>query len=275
MQISNSNITSETIAIIVVGIIIMVVLVNIFIFLFVLSFKKREFELKINNEKINANYERQMLNLQNETRINEMKYFARELHDNLGQITSQLKRYLDYNIEQNRILESNSGSELINQLKIEIRRLSTRYNHFVFNDINLVDSISNDILRISKFSNMMIDLNIPDDDIILDNSAKAEVFRIYQELINNTMNHSKAKNAKISMSSNAKTPLEMIIQDDGIGFDPVLMKKGSGLHNVTERAKQIGGEITFQSNPGSGTLTTLTIIHTLNDSYSRIKNSHN
>lgn len=242
----------------------MVVLVNVFIFWFVLSLKKREFESKMNIEKINANYERQMFNLKNETRNTEMKYFARELHDNLGQITSQLKRFLEFNIEQNRILEANSGSELINQLKIEIRRLSTRYNHFVLNEINLVDSISNDILRISKFSNMMIDLNIPDGDFILENTVKAEVFRIYQELINNTMNHSKAKNVKISMNSNALASMEMIIEDDGIGFDPTLMKKGSGLYNVTERAKQIGGTIIFQSNPGYGTLTTLTIINALN-----------
>jgi signal transduction histidine kinase len=255
---------NQFIAIFVIGIIILVVLVNVFIFWFVLSIKKREFESKMNIEKINANYERQMFNLKNETRNTEMKYFARELHDNLGQITSQLKRFLDFNIEQKKIIETNSGSELINQLKIEIRRLSTRYNHFVFDEINLVDSISNDILRISKFSNMMIDLNIPEDDIIAENNIKAEVFRIYQELINNTMNHSKAKNMKISMNSNALASMELIIEDDGIGFDPTLMKKGSGLYNVTERAKQIGGTIIFQSNPGSGTLTTLTIINALN-----------
>lgn len=255
---------NQFIAIFVIGIIILVVLVNVFIFWFVLSLKKREFESKMNIEKINANYEREMFNIKNETRNTEMKYFARELHDNLGQITSQLKRFLDFNIEQKKIIETNSGSELINQLKIEIRRLSTRYHHFVFDEINLVDSISNDILRISKFSNMMIDLNIPDDDFILENTAKSEVFRIYQELINNTMNHSKAKNVKISMSSNALASMEMIIEDDGIGFDPTLMKKGSGLYNVTERAKQIGGNIIFKSNPGSGTLTTLTIINALN-----------
>jgi signal transduction histidine kinase len=78
------------------------------------------------------------------------------------------------------------------------------------------------------------------------------------------MNHSKAKNVKISMNSNALASMEMIIEDDGIGFDPTLMKKGSGLYNITERAKQIGGTIIFHSNPGSGTLTTLTIINSLN-----------
>jgi glucose-6-phosphate-specific signal transduction histidine kinase len=182
----NLNIDNQLIAIFVAGIIIMVVIVNILIFWFVLSYKKREFDLKINSEKINANFELQLLNLKNETRNTEMKYFARELHDNLGQITSQLKRFLDFNIEQNKIIDSNSGSELIDKLKIEIRRLASRYNHFVFDEFNLIDSISNDILRISKFSNMMIDLHLPDDEVILENHIKAEVFRIYQELINNT-----------------------------------------------------------------------------------------
>ena len=266
MKSFNLNIDNQLIAIFVAGIIILVVIVNILIFWFVLSYKKREFDLKINSEKINANFELQLLNLKNETRNTEMKYFARELHDNLGQITSQLKRFLDFNIEQNKIIDSNSGSELIDKLKIEIRRLASRYNHFVFDEFNLIDSISNDILRISKFSNMMIDLHLPDDEVILENHIKAEVFRIYQELINNTMNHSKAKNVKILIHSNQLTSLEMIIEDDGIGFDPSQMKKGSGLYNVRERANQIGGCINFTSQSGVGTLTTLTINNSVNAS---------
>lgn len=75
---------NQFIALFVIGIIIMVMLVNIFIFWFVLSLKKREFESKINIEKINAKYEQQMLNLKNEIRNTEMRYFARELHDNVS-----------------------------------------------------------------------------------------------------------------------------------------------------------------------------------------------
>lgn len=264
MKTYNLNIDNQFIALFVIGVIIMVVIVNVFIFWFVLSHKKREFELKINSDKINANFELQMLKLKHETRNTEMKYFARELHDNLGQITSQLKMYLDFNDDQNKRMDADAGSELIDKLKIEIRRLSSRYNYFVFDEINLIDSISNDILRISKFSKMMIDLNLPIDDIILENHVKAEVFRIYQELINNTMNHSKAKNVKIFINSNDNVSLEMIIEDDGIGFDPSQMKKGSGLYNVNERANQIGGIINFTSHSGVGTLTTLTIRNSVN-----------
>jgi signal transduction histidine kinase len=78
------------------------------------------------------------------------------------------------------------------------------------------------------------------------------------------MNHSKAKNVKILINSNDNISLEMIIEDDGIGFDPSQMKKGAGLYNVKERANQIGGSINFTSQSGVGTLTTLTIRNSVN-----------
>lgn len=256
---------NQFIALFVIGIIIMVMLVNIFIFWFVLSLKKREFESKINIEKINAKYEQQMLNLKNEIRNTEMRYFARELHDNLGQITSQLKMFVDFTVEHKYLNSTNPGIELVDKLKIEIRRLSSRYNHFSFQEFNLIDSISNDILRIAKFSKMMIDLNLPSEEIILDNHRKAEVFRIYQELINNTLTHSNAKNIRISINSNKQYLLEMSIEDDGVGFDSSNMKTGSGLNNMKERTKQMDASLIINSRPGIGTLSKLALSRSLDE----------
>lgn len=256
---------NQFIALFVIGIIIMVMLVNIFIFWFVLSLKKREFESKINIEKINAKYEQQMLNLKNEIRNTEMRYFARELHDNLGQITSQLKMFVDFTVEHKYLNNTNPGIELVNKLKIEIRRLSSRYNHFSFQEFNLIDSISNDILRIAKFSKMMIDLNLPSEEIILDNHRKAEIFRIYQELINNTLTHSNAKNIRISIKSNKRYLLEMSIEDDGVGFNSNNMKISSGLNNIKERTKQMDASLVINSRPGIGTLSTLTLSRSLDE----------
>jgi len=90
---NNMGIDDQLVAVFFVGVIILVVVFNVFVFWFALSYKRKEFEFKINSEKLNANLEIQMLKLRNETRNTEMKYFARELHDNLGQITSQLKMF--------------------------------------------------------------------------------------------------------------------------------------------------------------------------------------
>jgi signal transduction histidine kinase len=261
----NLNIDKQFVAIFLIGIIIMVVLVNLIVFWFVFTYMKREYELKINTEKINASYERQMLNLKNETRNTEMKYFARELHDNLGQIASQLKMFVDFTVEHKYLNSTSPGIELVDKLKIEIRRLSSRYNHFSFQEFNLIDSISNDILRISKFSKMMIDLNLPSEEITLDNHRKAEVFRIYQELINNTLTHSNAKNIRISINSNKQCLLEMSIEDDGVGFDSSNMKIGSGLNNMKERTKQMGASLIINSRSGIGTLSTLTLTRSLDE----------
>lgn len=265
MNVYSLNIDKHFVAIFLIGIIIMVVLVNLIVFWFVFTYMKREYELRINTERINANYERRMLNLKNETRNTEMKFFARELHDNLGQIASQLKMFVDFTIEHKYLNSTNPGIELVDKLKIEIRRLSSRYNHFSFQEFNLVDSISNDILRIAKFSKMMIDLNLPSEEIMLDNQRKAEVFRIYQELINNTLTHSNAKNIRISINSNKQNILEMSVEDDGVGFDSSNMKIGSGLNNMKERTKQMNASLIINSRPGIGTLSTLTLSRLLDE----------
>lgn len=265
MNLLNLHIDKQLITVFVTGVILMVVMINLLIFRIVLSFKKREFKYKIHNEKLKSHFEIQLMKQKNETRINEMKFFARELHDNLGQIASQLKMFVDFTVEHKYLNSTNPGIELVDKLKIEIRRLSSRYNHFSYQEFNLIDSISNDILRIAKFSKMMIDLNMPPEEIVLDNHRKAEVFRIYQELINNTLTHSNAKNIRISINSNKQYLLEMSIEDDGVGFDSSNMKTGSGLNNMKERTKQMDASLIINSRPGIGTLSTLTLSRSIDE----------
>lgn len=45
----------------------------------------------------------------------------------------------------------------------------------------------------------------------------------------------------------------MRIADNGKGFSGELVKKGSGLYNIRNRARQIGASISIQSGPGKAT----------------------
>ena len=47
--------------------------------------------------------------------------------------------------------------------------------------------------------------------------------------------------------------MELILQDDGYGFDPSATSKGNGLANISNRANRIGARLEFKSKPGSGT----------------------
>jgi signal transduction histidine kinase len=61
-------------------------------------------------------------------------------------------------------------------------------------------------------------------------------FRIFQEVVNNSMKHSKAKNISVSLYGEGN--FRMLIKDDGKGFDLAEKMKtgGSGLKNIVKRA---------------------------------------
>jgi signal transduction histidine kinase len=46
--------------------------------------------------------------------------------------------------------------------------------------------------------------------------------------------------------------LRFDVEDDGRGFDPVTVKKGSGLINMTDRLDALGGDMKVDSRPGGG-----------------------
>ena len=77
----------------------------------------------------------------------------------------------------------------------------------------------------------------------------------------NIYKHANAKSIKISISlENDVICLDII--DDGEGFDASKNKKGIGLKNMTSRAEDINGNITFNSQSGNGTIVNVKIPYT-------------
>ena len=84
------------------------------------------------------------------------------------------------------------------------------------------------------------------------------LYRIAQEALNNVLKHAQAREVTLVLRrENDRVYLEVV--DDGIGFEPDLLSPtssvhgGLGLHSMTERASQMGGEIQVHSEPGKGT----------------------
>jgi signal transduction histidine kinase len=90
------------------------------------------------------------------------------------------------------------------------------------------------------------------------------LFRVVQGAIGNIVQHSKAKNASISMQR-YDDELVLRISDDGKGFDVAQFTRiqengrGAGLFGIKERIRLLGGRCAVQSNPGQGTHVTITI----------------
>jgi signal transduction histidine kinase len=83
------------------------------------------------------------------------------------------------------------------------------------------------------------------------------VYRIIQEAVNNALKYSEASNIIVTISEE-NTKYKISITDDGIGFDENLVEKGNGFNTIKKRAKDLKGNASITSNPGSGTTVALT-----------------
>jgi signal transduction histidine kinase len=87
-----------------------------------------------------------------------------------------------------------------------------------------------------------------------------ELYRIAQEALNNVTKHARAQHVTIRLQFTDKAVCLQVC-DDGIGFDPLTARNagGVGLRSFEERAAKVGGRVTLESSPGTGTTVTVSI----------------
>jgi len=77
--------------------------------------------------------------------------------------------------------------------------------------------------------------------------------RILLEAIANALKHSGARTLRIAARARDGQAVEIVVQDDGCGFDPMVSNGGLGLANMRARAARIGAGLEFVTRPGAGT----------------------
>lgn len=92
--------------------------------------------------------------------------------------------------------------------------------------------------------------------------SEVQVVRIIQEALHNVRKHAKASQAVVRLEAQGVS-LRLIVQDDGVGFDPSRFASVDGvhlgLHGMRERAERIGGTLEVESAPGKGTRVIVTL----------------
>jgi len=89
---------------------------------------------------------------------------------------------------------------------------------------------------------------------LIDQTTAITVYRIVQELINNTMKHAAATNSIVQLSK-TDNKLTITVEDDGKGFDTTClhMAKGIGWTNIMNRIEFLRGKLDIHSQEGKGT----------------------
>ena len=86
----------------------------------------------------------------------------------------------------------------------------------------------------------------------LDLEVKRHVLMMFKEILNNILRHASATHVHITLNFK-ENHLHLSVKDDGVGFTPSSQFTGRGLAALRSRAAAIGGKLTFESKPGSGT----------------------
>jgi len=211
--------------------------------------KYREKELLKSKVQEQKNYLRAALKDQETERNN----IGQELHDNVNQILSTIRLYLGM-IENHELM----GNELINKSKaaidlvIEEIRLISRRQVTPQRKFDLGELIGDLIRNLNENTKVSIKFDTRFAiDCPIDEDLKLNIYRIVQEQINNILKHAAATKVSISVRANSDV-LKLKITDNGIGFDPLLKRKGIGISNMFNRVESYDGEFVLRSRPGAG-----------------------
>ena len=185
---------------------------------------------------------------------------AEDLHDNIGSVLATLKLHFE-NLKLNRekkhfnqeeLYEKTEG--LIDETYKKVRSIAHAKNAGVIANKGLlvaVKIIAEKISAANKTQIEIIDFGLHNR---LENTLEITVFRIIQELLTNIIKHSKAKNATVNISQFENT-LQIIIEDDGVGFDykKTHLKSGMGLSSIKTRIEHLKGTFNIDATISKGT----------------------
>lgn len=192
----------------------------------------------------------------------EREEIGKELHDNINQILSATKLYLEFAkiAEEHEVagLLDKSYNNIQNAID-EIRHLSHRLVAPSLGDISLVQAISQLIANVRMASKLKLHLDT--DDYVEENTdtnVRLMFYRIVQEQVNNIIKHASAESATIRLRT-LKNNIALTITDDGRGFDTNTTAAGIGLRNISNRAAVYNGNTRIVSEPGKGCMLEVSI----------------
>ncbi len=221
---------------------------------------EQEKELEIQKkEKILKDQELNAIDAMIEGQEKERQRLASDLHDSVGATLSAAKLQFDH-IAKNRDklveleeLFEKTGS-LLEEAYTEVRSMAHLKNSGVIASKGLLPAVEK--LAKNASSNNGLTIEVQDFGLTekLEASLEIAIFRMIQELITNIIKHAGATEAHISITQHEDT-LNIIVEDNGKGFNPRKMKKaeGMGLHSIEKRVEHLEGSLEMDSTPGRGT----------------------
>jgi signal transduction histidine kinase len=184
----------------------------------------------------------------------ERQRLAREIHDTLAQQFTSIIMHLaaarlgNPATVQARVQQAERAAR---EGLDEARRMIWDMRPEQLEQASLVESIEGVSARWSVENAVKVAVSVTGTPYPLDSSIDVALLRITQEALHNIKKHARARNVNITLSYMPDV-LALDVADDGQGFDTARDRRGFGLKSMRERAEELGGELTVESEPGKG-----------------------
>jgi signal transduction histidine kinase len=200
----------------------------------------------------------------------ERRRVALELHDNITQLLCAILVRCQTMADA---LSPRDGSlkgeaiklrEMLGQTVEEVVRIARNLRPSILDELGLVAVLRDTCTEFARRTGVSLKLACVQLTARLPAETELTLYRILQETLKNVEKHARARHVKVCLSRKGAF-VQLLIQDDGIGFDPAPPparrhgKGGLGLLSMRERAAYVGGAYEVKSVLRVGTETTVRV----------------
>ena len=199
--------------------------------------------------------------------LEERQRLAREIHDTLTQGFTSIVMHLeaaDQSLPNDPVVLKRhldqARSTARNSLD-QARRVVQDLRPDLLEKLSLPDAIERTAQRWGEETGIAVSITTTGTPLPLHPDLEVTLLRASQEALNNIRKHAQATSTQLTLSYMSDMII-LDVQDDGVGLGTVestYLSGGYGLRAMRERAKQFGGAVELESEPGEGTTLVVTI----------------
>jgi signal transduction histidine kinase len=184
----------------------------------------------------------------------ERQRIAQELHDSIGGNLAAIKLQVNH-LNASDFSNIQKISLQLDETYQQVRNLSHTLLPKKFSQNKFLEVLESYLKNISEASKIKISyIPYPKKEINdLDENIQIEVFKIIQELLTNTIKHAKASEVEIQLNY-IENILNVLFEDNGIGFETKNHSKGIGFINLENRIKKLNGSFVIDSKLKRGSI---------------------
>lgn len=218
------------------------------------QFRKNIYKQRLEKESLKAQHQTELLENSIRVQEDERKRIARDIHDELGATLSIGRMHLKQlakndTTNKEKVIQI---QDMLEQALIATRRISHELMPLKLESLGLEKALYSlrDQLNNNPEENLL-EIQFDLDEGVLTKEVELALYRVFSELINNTLKHAGASIMQIHITEQANH-IVCSYQDNGKGIVENQQTEGLGFRSIENRIVSHKGKWNFKNNPNGG-----------------------